>query len=155
MEINNKKEQLTDIERIQFIAEVNNLTLNAFARSLGYKNAQIFYDIRKGKHRISRELANKIHEKYLNFDVPWILTGNCESKTINSNKTKEESQNDAEIVKELIEAIKRRDKHVEALIRISEKHADNFAELLNQMKKTTAHPNKDAACTDTSELSEE
>lgn len=154
MDFSNKKEQPSDIERIQMIADMNGLSLNAFARSLGYKSAQIFYDIKKGKHRISRELANKIHEKYLNFDLAWILTGHRESQNIDPNKIKEEGQNDSETIKELIEAIKRRDKHVESLIRISEKHADNFAELLNQMKKTNAHPNGDAACADASGFSE-
>lgn len=153
MEIIENKSQLSDIERIQIMADMRGLSLNAFARSLGYKTAQIFYDIKKGKHRISRELANKIHEKYLEYDLAWILTGTHE-KDITSHNKPEVNETNSYTVKELMAAIKRRDEHVEALIRVNEKHADNLAELLKQMKKTDALKGGDVGCVDASGFSD-
>ena len=66
----------------------------------------------------------------------------------------EEKQKDSETIKELMAAIKRRDEHVEALIRVNEKHADNFAELLRQMKKTDAPKDDGAGCADASGFSD-
>ena len=60
----------------------------------------------------------------------------------------------AETVKELIAAIKRRDEHVDALIRVNEKHADNLAELIKQMKKATALKDDGAGCADASGFSD-
>lgn len=153
MENFENKTQLSDIERIQIMADMSGLSLNAFARSLGYKTAQIFYDIKKGKHRISRELANKIHEKYLEYDLAWILTGTHE-KDITSHDKPEMNETNSYTVKELMAAIKRRDEHVEALIRVNEKHADNFAELIKQMKKTDVRKEGGAVNADASGFSD-
>ncbi|MFR7824694.1 MAG: hypothetical protein ACLU30_17005, partial [Odoribacter splanchnicus] len=70
----------------------------------------------------------------------WVLFGEGDMYTCVEEKVikEEEKQKDSETIKELMAAIKRRDEHVEALIRVNEKHADNFAELLRQMKKTDA-----------------
>lgn len=81
-----------------------------------------------------------------------MLTGKGEKKLSESNFAKKIEE--SETVKELIAALKRRDEHVEALIRVNEKHADNFAELLRQMKKTDAPKGDGAGCADASGFSD-
>ena len=65
----------------------------------------------------------------------------------------EEKQKDSETIKELMAAIKRRDEHVEALIRVNEKHADNFAEL-EANEKRMPQRTMSAGCADASGFSD-
>ncbi|MEG1554635.1 MAG: helix-turn-helix transcriptional regulator [Rikenellaceae bacterium] len=66
---------MTDKERIESIEKILNLTTNALAKEIGLKNAQTLYDILKGKHGISKDLADKIAVKYLNINKAWLITG--------------------------------------------------------------------------------
>lgn len=147
---------MTDFEKIKEVCKIDNLTLNALAKHLGLKTPQVFYDIKSGKHGISKALADKIKDKYLNLNLSWLLADEQNMfKKEEDNDLKEESQEiDSYAIKELVAAIKRRDEHVKALIRVNEKHADNFAELLRQMKKTDAQKDDGAGCVDASGFSE-
>ncbi len=78
---------MSDFERIVEVAKIENLSLNALAKQLGLKTSQRFYDIKAGKHGISRDLAEKIQAKYLNINLSWLLTGEGE-KFIPDTKTK-------------------------------------------------------------------
>ncbi|MDP3452888.1 MAG: helix-turn-helix transcriptional regulator [Bacteroidales bacterium] len=66
---------MTDSERVKLIEKTYELSTNALAKALNLKSAQTLYDIHKGKHGISKELAEKIHAKYLNINPTWLLTG--------------------------------------------------------------------------------
>lgn len=77
---------MSDFDRIEEVAKIENLTLNALAKKLGLKTSQRFYDIKAGKHGISRELAETIQAKYLNINLSWLLTGEGE-KFIPDTKT--------------------------------------------------------------------
>lgn len=63
-------------ERLQKVIEESGLSINAFALSIGLKRAENLYQIRKGNHEISRDLARKITNKYCNVNEAWLLTGN-------------------------------------------------------------------------------
>lgn len=131
---------MTDFEKIKEICKIDNLTLNALSKHLGLKTPQIFYDIKSGKHGISKALADKIKEKYLNINLSWLLADEKKMFRNEEDEVVQEEIKDANsyTVKELIAAIKRRDEHVEALIRVNEKYADSFTELLKQLKKKDA-----------------
>lgn len=67
---------MTDIEVIAKVAEYTGLSFNKLAKEIGLTSPQTFYDIKAGKHGISKELAEKIHARYLNINEAWLLTGN-------------------------------------------------------------------------------
>lgn len=69
---------MTDIEIIAKVAEYTGLSFNKLAKEIGLASPQTFYDIKAGKHGISKELAEKIHARYLNINEAWLLTGNGE-----------------------------------------------------------------------------
>lgn len=69
---------MTDIEIIAKVAEYTRLSFNKLAKEIGLTSPQTFYDIKAGKHGISKELAEKIHARYLNINEAWLLTGNGE-----------------------------------------------------------------------------
>jgi phage repressor protein C with HTH and peptisase S24 domain len=66
---------MNEIERIQNVIDYTGLSARKLAGYIGLSSPQIFYDIKKGKCGISKDLANKIHEKYLNISRSWLLTG--------------------------------------------------------------------------------
>lgn len=70
--------QLTDAERIEAIKRYTGLTTNGLAIALNLKTAQTLYDILKGKHGISKGMADTITAKYLTIDTGWLLTGEGE-----------------------------------------------------------------------------
>ena len=69
---------MTDIEIITRVAEYTGLSFNKLAKEIGLTSPQTFYDIKAGKHGISKELAEKIHAQYLNINEAWLLTGEGE-----------------------------------------------------------------------------
>lgn len=69
---------MTDSERIRAIEKMKNLSTNALAKQLELKTAQTLYDIHKGKHGISKDLAEIISSKYLDINKLWLLTGEGE-----------------------------------------------------------------------------
>ena len=70
---------MTDIQILEELKKIVGLSFNSLAKELGLKSPQIFYDIKAGKCGISKDLANKIHEKFLNVNYSWLLTGEGES----------------------------------------------------------------------------
>jgi transcriptional regulator with XRE-family HTH domain len=70
------------------MAEYNNNRIEILMRHLGMNarklamsvgvSPQTIYDIQKGKHGISKDLAEKISAKYLNVSRLWLLTGEGE-----------------------------------------------------------------------------
>lgn len=67
---------MTDIEIIAKVAEYTGLSFNKLAKEIGLASPQTFYDIKAGKHGISKELAEKIHARYLSINEAWLITGN-------------------------------------------------------------------------------
>lgn len=67
---------MSDNEIIAKVAEYTGLSFNKLAKEIGLTSPQTFYDIKAGKHGISKELAEKIKARYLNINEAWLLTGN-------------------------------------------------------------------------------
>ena len=66
---------MTDSERIISVLDYTGQNINSMAKNIGLKTAQSLYDIRNGKHGISKDIAEKINAKYVEIDVAWLLTG--------------------------------------------------------------------------------
>lgn len=62
-------------QRIAELLDYLGLNALALSKELGLKNPQIFYDIKAGKCGVSKSLARKIQERYLNIDPGWLMTG--------------------------------------------------------------------------------
>lgn len=148
-----------NIETKRFIYAVEKLinegkikSFKAIAEKAGF-SSQDFTDIKTGRKALQTDFLDKI-SKMSFINKQWVLFGEGDIYTYAEAKAIEgEKQKDSETVKELMAAIKRRDEHVEALIRVNEKHADNFAELLRQMKKMDAPKGDGAGCADASGFS--
>lgn len=69
---------MTDIERIEKLKEFSGLNYRKLAEEIGLKSAQTLYDIKNGKHGISKDVAEKIQARYLNISIQWLLTGQGE-----------------------------------------------------------------------------
>lgn len=65
---------MNDKERIEALMREYGLNPRKLALSVGV-TPQNIYDIQKGRHGISKELADKISTKYLNVSRLWLLTG--------------------------------------------------------------------------------
>ena len=76
---------MTDIQILEELKKIAGLSFNSLAKELGLKSPQIFYDIKAGKCGISKDLANKIHEKFLNVNYSWLLTGEGEPTVSEQN----------------------------------------------------------------------
>lgn len=142
MEIN----QIDVRQRIREIKDSKFMNQSEFAEAIGIKQGDLSSYL-SGKRPIGISLINRIIIAFT-INKAWLLTGEGDMYTCAEGRTVKEGekQKDSETVKELMAAIKRRDEHVEALIRVNEKHADNFAELLRQMKKTDAPKEYTAGC---------
>lgn len=66
---------MTDKERIIELKKYTGLSFRALAEEIGLKSVQTIYDIKNGKHGISKDVAERIHAKYLNLSMSWLLTG--------------------------------------------------------------------------------
>lgn len=69
---------MTASERVFNLLKYTGLSARALAKKLELKGPQIFYDIKAGKCGISKDLADKIQEKFQNINKTWLLTGEGE-----------------------------------------------------------------------------
>lgn len=81
---------MDDKQRIQEVLSYTRLSARALAEEIGLKSPQSFYDIKAGRHGISKELASKIQGKYLNISTEWLLTGEGEMLTTDNAPPEEE-----------------------------------------------------------------
>lgn len=66
---------MTDSERIVALKKYLGISLNKMASDIGLATVQTLYDIKNGKHGISKDVAAMIKAKYLNISATWLLTG--------------------------------------------------------------------------------
>lgn len=69
---------MADYQRIEKVLKHCGLSARALALALELKSPQIFYDIKAEKCGISKELAYKIQDHFLNISAAWLLTGEGE-----------------------------------------------------------------------------
>lgn len=144
---------MNDFERIISVCKIDNLTLNALAKRIGLKTPQRFYDIKKGKHGISKDLAEKIKSLYLNINIPWLLTGegemllnlpsettNFTSNDIDLNKIFEIIEHKDKQLDRVIEAIEKRDEKINTLIASIEQRENNIKEIISLLKESQKAP---------------
>lgn len=75
----------TPAQRIKRVIEESGMNVTAFARHIGLFRGANLYQILKGKNGISINLAEKIHAKYPNYSVGWLVSGettNSEGKVV-------------------------------------------------------------------------
>lgn len=127
---------MTDSERIKWLEEFTGLSLNKLSSELGLKTPQTFYDIKNGKHGISKDLADKIKAKYLNINIGWLLTGKGEkliSSVVQNNQTgdningdsvtvnKSETDKFIDTIKECHELLRKKDEQIDRLLTLLER----------------------------------
>ncbi|MBW9276671.1 helix-turn-helix domain-containing protein [Bacteroides fragilis] len=128
---------MSDSERIRRLEEYTGLSLNKLAAVIGIKSPQTFYDIKSGKHGISKDLAERIKAKYLNINISWLLGGEGEMTTpsviqnnengnnINGHSVKVEQKTDIEklldTIKECHELLRKKDEQIDRLLTLLEK----------------------------------
>ena len=66
---------MNDSQRIKEVEKYVGLSTRALALEVGLKTPQTLYDIHKGKHGISKDVARAITAKYLNINPDWLLFG--------------------------------------------------------------------------------
>ncbi len=70
--------RLTPQERIERVVCWAGLSTNAFAAQIGLSSPQSLYQIKSGKHGISRAVAECIYNRYPEVDLGWLMTGEGE-----------------------------------------------------------------------------
>lgn len=70
--------KLTPQERIERVVCWAGLSTNAFAAQIGLSSPQSLYQIKVGKHNISRTLAERICARYAEIDFGWLFAGEGE-----------------------------------------------------------------------------
>lgn len=127
---------MNDKEKIEALLNHLGLSARKLAISIGLKSPQVFYDIKFGKCKISRDLASKITDKYDFISKTWLLTGEGEmlcphinqknvsgpnvvgESTVTNNAFPEELM---VLLKNRDEEIKKRDEQMDRLLSILEK----------------------------------
>lgn len=66
---------LDDWQRIERVVRWAGLSVNSFARNIGLNRAENLYQIKKGNHGISKELAEAVSAAYPEISKAWLLTG--------------------------------------------------------------------------------
>lgn len=128
---------MSDSERIKKLEEFTGLSLNKLAAAIGIKSPQTFYDIKSGKHGISKDLADKIKAKYLNINMSWLLSGegemippsviqnNQNGDNINGHSVNVEQKTEIEkfldTIKECHELLRKKDEQIDRLLTLLEK----------------------------------
>ena len=84
---------MTDKERIEELSRHIGLNFKRLAEEIGLKTPQTLYDIKSGKHGISKDVAEKIQAKYLNISLSWLLTGDGEMLNPIVNQTNTSGDN--------------------------------------------------------------
>lgn len=85
---------MADYQRIEQVLKHCGLSARALALAIGLKSPQIFYDIKAEKCGISKELATKIQDYFLNISAAWLLTGEGEMLKDSSTTVGEISGNE-------------------------------------------------------------
>ena len=70
--------KLTPQERIERVVCWAGLSTNAFAAQIGLSSPQSLYQIKVGKHNISRTIAERICARYPEIDFGWLFAGEGE-----------------------------------------------------------------------------
>lgn len=120
---------MTDSERIATLKNFLHLSYNKLASECGLATPQILYDIKNGKIKISKKVAEQITAKYLNISQAWLLTweGDMLCGGVNQNNENGDNFNGEQIVlkdgdtHEFINLLKKKDEQIDRMLTIIEK----------------------------------
>ena len=109
---------MTISDRLQQIVDSLNITPNAFALNIGVSQPR-FSNYLKGRAP-DFETLNRICTTYVRINERWLLTGEGEmlkdSEVNTTNEvTKDDTETNSYLVKELLDALKRRDEEIKVL----------------------------------------
>lgn len=62
-------------KRLETVLARADMTINYFAKYIGLMRGENLYQIKRGRNRISFDVAQKIHCKFPEFSVPWLMFG--------------------------------------------------------------------------------
>lgn len=72
------REKLNNWQRIEAVIKWANMSTNYFARHIGLARGENLYQIKRGNNGISRNVAQRIVDKFPQIDKLWLLTGDGE-----------------------------------------------------------------------------
>lgn len=75
---------MSEIERLKKVLSDHKMTANSFSKFIGLKTPQVLYDILNERNGISKDLAEKIAAKCVNYGTGWLLTGEGEDPQKNA-----------------------------------------------------------------------
>ena len=61
------------------VIESSGLTINSFARYVGLPRGENLYQIKRGNYGVSLGVAKKIHAKFPQYPISWLMHGEAES----------------------------------------------------------------------------
>ncbi len=134
---------MSDSERLRKIINLSKKSTKAFSEDIGLKSPQILYDVLKGRNGISKELANSIKAKCVNYNLAWLLTG--EGEMLVGAEKKEEK---AATPLALLEIREKFDVKEDRLLAIIESQQRTIETLSQTNKKILAQAEDNATCAD-------
>ena len=66
---------ILDTDKIIALHSYSGMSLKRLAEECGLGTPQTLYDIKNGKHGISRDVANKIRARFPAISLSWLLAG--------------------------------------------------------------------------------
>lgn len=68
--------------RLEQVIETAEMSVNAFARYIGLPRGENLYQIKRGHNSISRILARRIHDKFPQYPMVWLLYGDADTSPL-------------------------------------------------------------------------
>lgn len=65
-------------QRIEKVLKYADMSANYFAKYIGLARGENLYQIKRGRNRISLDVAQKIHRKFPRFSISWLMCGEPE-----------------------------------------------------------------------------
>lgn len=88
---------MTDKEKIIALRHYTNMSLKRLSEESQISTPQTLYDIKNGKHGISRDVANKFVARFPELSLSWLLAG--EGEMLQSNNAKASNNTPPELTK--------------------------------------------------------
>jgi len=76
---------MNDIERVNNLPIVLNMSIAAIAKQIGLKTPDTFYQIQRGEHKISTNIKERLLRSYPQLNKIWLYTGDGEPITKEEN----------------------------------------------------------------------
>lgn len=75
---------MSDSERLLKVLEYTGLNVRQLGITIGMKQIQSLYDLKNGKISFSKDVAEKIKDKFKDFNLAWLMLGDGEMLTRNN-----------------------------------------------------------------------